>query len=72
MQTPDEAKRSRTAGFIFSKKQTLDFMCVRNNIAKNRDIIIYNRDIKTLKELAEKYDCKSDKINLLKQKDTIL
>ena len=72
MRTVDEQKRSKTASFIFSKKQILDFMCVRNNIAKNREIINHNNEIQTLKELAEKHNCLTDGITNLKMKDTIL
>lgn len=69
MLTKDEEKRHRVAKIVFNEKQILDFMGVRSHLTKRREISIYNREVSTLKELAEKYKVSSEAIRSLKLKE---
>lgn len=70
--TKDEAKLTRTAKYVFSQNQTLDFLTIGENLARNKEIIRHNRKVRQLQELAEEFNCMTKEIKELKQKDTIL
>lgn len=69
MQTVEERKRHNVAGFVFSEGEILDFMCVRDNLAKRKEAHRYNKEVRLLKELALKYGVLTPDIERLKPKE---
>lgn len=71
MQTKDEAKRHKVASYVFSNCEVLGLLTLQDNVAKKKEISVYNHKLAMLKDLAEEFDVMSPNISCLKPKDTI-